>query len=246
MSLCRRCNNLDVWTLAVGGDRNLGWDVFSSCFSWFQDREFAIIEQSVGDLDFETGPPAIEIMANLVHLHCLGSEDFALGVLDQGAETGMPGRTPVALPMAGEKSYRPEFRRIARVARFRARQCDPSGLGCSSDRGLFAQSRQIIRIRHRSKRNRPSNAAPFGDGRRTLAAPQKATDSRTTRATSARARSGSPPTFANAQTASLEPTFLCWLPDPPPVDVPRCHHVQPRDASITPPLVGFFYFGAND
>ena len=92
----------------------------------------------------ELGIAAFQIVAHLVRLDFLLTENLAHCALHQMGETVMPRRRSVLARMPGQQPRRPQFMRIAVLLGLVAGQRHQPGLGFRRDRRLLARSRSVV------------------------------------------------------------------------------------------------------
>ena len=153
-------DRLDTGLLVIGDDRHrIARLLFCGGRRLLDELHLAIDAQNLRHLLLELRVAAFQVIANLVRLYLSRIEDVAQRALSQLGKAGMPLRRPVLACVAGEKSCRPQFVRIAEVLGLAAGEIRNPCLGLGGDLRLPAGPRQIVERRQRTTDRRPLNAA---------------------------------------------------------------------------------------
>src|SRR5205814_8146106 len=140
----RRCDGLDPRLLVAGDDRHRLSPSLSLGRGFLQDFDFTIDAQDLRHLLFKLGVAIFEIVAHLVRLDCLFTEDLAHRSLDQIGQTRMPRRRSVLARVARQEPRRPQLMWITVVLGLVARQRHQPGFGLRRDGWFLARSRAIV------------------------------------------------------------------------------------------------------
>jgi hypothetical protein len=119
----------------------------------------SIDAQNLRHLLLELRVAAFQVVADFVRLYLPLVEDAAQRALSQFGKAGVPLRRPVLTRVAGEKSCRPQFVRIAEFLGLAAGEIHNPCLGLGGDLRLPAGPRQVVERRQRTADRRPLNAA---------------------------------------------------------------------------------------
>ena len=150
---------LDTGLLVIGEDRNRIARLLFRCRGLLDKLHLAIDTQNLRHLLLELRVAAFQVIADLVRLYLLLVEDVAQRALSQLGKAGVPLRRPMLTCMAGEKSRRPQFVRIAEFLGLAAGEIRNPYLCLGGDLRLLAGPRQVVERRHRTTGQRPLNTA---------------------------------------------------------------------------------------
>jgi len=196
-------DRLDAGLLVIGDDRHrVARLFFCGGRRLFDELHLAIDAQNIRHLFFELRVAAFQVIADFVRLDLPLVEDVAQRALSQFGEAGMPVRRSVLPRMAGEKSRRPQFVRIAEFFGLAAGEIRNPCPGLGGDPRLPAGPPPADRRPAPAR----SSAEQSDDAPPSPAPPQRTTDPPGKPAASAPARPDSPFPFATAQPRAMPPS----------------------------------------